>query len=210
MMGLKEWIIPQDRAFFTWLEEAAKNAVDCADALNTLLTQYEGLAERRQNIKDLEHKGDQITHNIFDALGRTFLTPLDREDISALAKALDDVADFIYAATNRLYLYEITKPTPAMKQFSEILQAQTRELYLSFQEIRSPKTRTAALKRGIEVNRLENEADRLLNETVAALFRTSDPIHIMKHKEIYEMLETATDKCEDVADVVSDIARKLG
>lgn len=209
-MGLKEWIIPQDRAFFTWLEEAAKNAVDCADALNTLLSQYEGLAERRQNIKDLEHKGDQITHSIFDALGRTFLTPLDREDISALAKSLDDVADFIYAATNRLYLYEITKPTPPMKKFAEILQAQTRELHLSLQEIRSAKTRGAVLPRGIEVNRLENEADRLLNETVAALFRTSDPIYIMKHKEIYEMLETATDKCEDVADVVSDIVRKLG
>lgn len=209
-MGLKEWIIPQDRAFFDWLEQAATNAVACADGLHELLERYESLAEKRQRIKDLEHKGDQITHEIFDHLGRTFITPIDREDISALAKSFDDVADFIYAATNRLYLYEITKPTLEMKKFVEILQAQTRELASALREVRNPKTITSALKHCIEVNRLENEADRLLNESVAALFRGSDPIHILKLKEILEILETATDRCEDVADVVSDIVRKHG
>ncbi len=209
-MGLKEWIIPQDRVFFNWLEESAKNAQATADALRDLFDNYEALAEKRQLIKDLEHKGDQISHNIFDALGRTFITPLDREDISALAHAFDDVVDFIYAAANRLYLYEITKPTSEMKKFAEILQAQTRELADALSEVRTPRTVASAMKHSIEVNRLENEADRLLNESVAALFRGSDPIQILKLKEIYEMLETATDKCEDVADVVSDIVRKHG
>ena len=207
-MGFKEWIIPQDRVFFDALDSAAANAVATSDALLDLFEHYEGLAERRQTIKDLEHKGDSITHGIFDHLGRTFITPLDREDISSLAKAFDDVVDYIYAASNRLYLYEITKPSVEMRKFAEVLKSQTRELEAGLKEIRSPKTLSGALKHCVEVNRLENEADRLLNETVAALFRGSDPIHILKHKEIYEILETATDKCEDVADVLSDIVRK--
>lgn len=207
-MGLKEWIIPQDRVFFDWLTEAVNNAVACAEALNDLFQNYDGLAERRQHIKDLEHKGDSITHSIFDGIGRSFILPLDREDLSGLAKSLDDVADFIYAASNRLYLYEIRKPTSEMKKFAEILVGQTKELASAMAEIRSPRTFKASIKHAIEVHRLENEADRLLNEAVAGLFRGSDPIHILKHKEIYEILETATDKCEDVADVMSDIVRK--
>lgn len=209
-MALKEWLIPQDRVFFNWFDEAAANCAASADALQDLFANYDSLAERRQKIKDLEHKGDQLTHNLFDALSRSFILPLDREDISSLTKALDDIVDFIYAVANRLYLYEITKPTAPMRKFAEILQAQTRELTSALKEIRSPKTLPAAIKHSIEVHRLENEADRLLNETVAALFRESDPIQIMKLKEVYEMLETATDKCEDAADVVSDIVRKHG
>ena len=209
-LGLKEWLIPQDRAFFDWFDEAAKNCVACADALEDLFKNYDGLAERRQRIKDLEHKGDQITHSIFDALSRSFILPLDREDIAALTKALDDIADFIYAATNRLYLYEISKVSPPMLRFAEILKAQTRELAAATAKMRSPKTIGKLAPHSIEVNRLENEADRLLNEAVAALFRGNDPIPIMKLKEVYEMLETATDKCEDAADVLSDISRKHG
>lgn len=209
-MGLREWVIPQDRVFFNWLEEAANNAVACAKALVDLFEHYEGLAEKRQMVKDLEHKGDQITHSIFEHLGRSFITPIDREDIAALAHAFDDVDDFIYAAANRLYLYEITKPTLEMKRFAAILHAQTQELASGLKEIRSPRTLPAVNKHAIEVNRLENEADRLLNESVAALFRGSDPIQILKQKEIYEILETATDKCEDVADVLADIVRKHG
>lgn len=209
-MGLREWIIPQDRVFFDWLSESGKNSAACAQALFDLFQNYDSLAERRQAIKDLEHKGDSITHNIFEGLGRSFILPLDREDISALASKLDDIADFIYAASNRLYLYEIRKVTPEMRKFAEILVAQTKELVNAIQEIRSPKSFQATVKHAIEVHRLENEADRLLNEAVAALFRGSDPIHIMKHKEIFEILETATDKCEDAADVLSDIVRKHG
>lgn len=207
-MGIKEWIIPQDKAYFDLFEQAAGNAAACAEALRDLFENYGGLAERRQKIKDLEHEGDKITHTIFDMLSRTFIMPLDREDIGELAKRLDDVADFVYAASNRLYLYEITKPTPEMKRFIHILLLQLKEIQQALSKIRSPKTMQDAIPHTIEVHRLENEADRLLNETVAGLFRGSDPIHILKHKEIYEMLETATDNCEDVADVISDVIRK--
>lgn len=207
-MGFREWIIPQDKAFFAWLDEVAANAVDCANELAALFNDYGRLAEHRQKVKDLEHKGDQLSHTIFDALTRSFITPIDREDLSALTHAFDDIVDHIHAATNRLFLYEVKNPTPAMKRMTEILQAQTKELQSALVEIQSPRTRKAALKHSIEVNRLENEADTVLNESVAELFKTSDAIRIMRHKEVLEMLETATDKCEDVADVLADIARK--
>lgn len=209
-MGLKEWIVPQDRAFFRWLDEAASNAHACALALQELLTHFGDIAARRQQVKDLEHKGDSISHEIFDALSRTFVTPLDREDIGALTKSFDDIVDFMYAAVNRIHLYGISQPTDAMRRLADLLVAQTQELAAALQEIRSPRTRQKVLARAIEINRLENQADRLLNESVADLFRGTDPIHIMKHKEVLEMLETATDKCEDVADVLSDIVRKQG
>jgi len=209
-MGLKEWIIPQDKVFFDWLTKAAENNVAIAQALADLFTSYDGLEERRQAIKELEHKGDAITHDIFEGLGRTFILPLDREDISGLANALDDVADFVYAVSNRTVLYGITKVTPEMQKFAEILVLQTKEIAAAMSELRNPRTMAATVKHSIEVHRLENVADRLLNEAVAGLFRGTDPIHIMKHKEIYEILETATDKCEDAADVLSDIVRKQG
>jgi uncharacterized protein len=209
-MGLKEWIIPQDKIFYDKFEEAAANAEDCAKALLELFQNYTNLAEKRQRIKDLEHKGDSITHAIFDMLGSTFILPLDREDISHLAKSMDDIADFVYAASNRLFLYEIKTPTPEMVRFTQILLQQIAQLRGALTKLRSSSTLRKALEHNIEVHRLENEADRLLNEAVATLFRAGDPIHILKHKEIYEMLETATDKCEDVADVISDIVRKQG
>ena len=207
-MGFKEWIVPQDRAFFNWIDEAIQNADATAEGLVQLLKNYQDLAARRQAIKDLEHRGDKITHSLFDALSRSFITPIDREVIAALAKGIDDITDYIYAATNRLYLYEITKPTPEMVKFAELIKLQTAELVAALHEIRKPKTRATALRHAIEVHRLENEADRLLNEGVAALFRGSDPIHILKHKEILEILERGTDLCEDVADVISDVVRK--
>src|SRR5687767_11525629 len=113
-MGLKEWIIPQDKVFFNWLEEAANNNIAIAQALSDLFNSVDRREERRQAIKDLEHKGDSITHSIFEGLGRSFILPLDREDLSGLAKALDDIADFVYAASNRLVLYGIDKVTPGM------------------------------------------------------------------------------------------------
>lgn len=209
-MGLRQWIMPRDRVFFDALQAAADNTVAAVEELLELFAHYEGLAERRQTIKDLEHKGDQITHRLFSNLSRRSIRPFMRADVGGLAKAFDDVVDSVYAATNRLYLYEITKPTVEMTKFAELLRAQARELQAGLRETRNEKTVDRALKHCIEVNRLEAEADRLFNETVAALFRAPDPIHILKHKEIYEILETATDRCEDVADVLSDIVYKHG
>lgn len=208
-MGLKDWIIPRDRVFFDALNAAAVNTVAASEALVDLFAHYGGLAERRQTLKDLEHKGDQITHALFDHLGRGSIRPLAREDVAALAKSFDDVVDAMYATVNHLYLYRITKPTVEMGKFAQIIRAQTRELETGLRDVRSAKTLPAVLNHCIEVNRLEAEADRLRNDTIAALFRGTDAIAILKHKDIYELLEGAADRCEDVADGLNYIVQKL-
>ncbi len=203
-MGLKELLIPQEKIFFELLEQESKNVLAGALALDDLVQNFDQLVDKRNKIKDIEHQGDNIVHSIYDRLIKTFITPIDREDISKLASLYDDVLDYIYAAVNRLYLYEISSPTEPMRKFTELVVKSVREIdfaFASIQKIKAPEVES----RIIEVDRLENEADVVLNEAVAALFKTNDAITIIKLKEIYELMETITDKCEDVVQVIRDI-----
>jgi uncharacterized protein len=203
-LGLKELLIPQEKIFFQLLEQESKNVLAGALALDDLVQNFDQLADKRNTIKDIEHQGDNIVHSIYDRLIKTFITPIDREDISKLASLYDDVLDYIYAAVNRLYLYEISSPTEPMRKFTELVVKSVREIdfaFASIQKIKAPEVES----RIIEVDRLENEADVVLNEAVAALFKTNDAITIIKLKEIYELMETITDKCEDVVQVIRDI-----
>ncbi len=150
------------------------------------------------------HDGDNIVHSIWDHLVKTFITPIDREDISKLASLYDDVLDYIEAVANRLYLYEIRSPTEPMRRFTDIVVKSVQEIDFAFASIQKIKAGEVE-SRIIEVDRLENEADVVLNESVAALFKTNDAIAIIKLKEIYELMETITDKCEDVVQVIRDI-----
>ena len=203
-LGLKELLIPQEKIFFELLEQESKNVLAGALALDDLVQNFDQLADKRNKIKDIEHQGDNIVHSIYDRLIKTFITPIDREDISKLASLYDDVLDYIYAAVNRLYLYEISSPTEPMRKFTELVVKSVREIdfaFASIQKIKAPEVES----RIIEVDRLENEADVVLNEAVAALFKTNDAITIIKLKEIYELMETITDKCEDVVQVIRDI-----
>ena len=203
-LGLKELLIPQEKIFFELLEQESKNVLAGALALDDLVQNFDQLADKRNTIKDIEHQGDNIVHSIYDRLIKTFITPIDREDISKLASLYDDVLDYIYAAVNRLYLYEISSPTEPMRKFTELVVKSVREIdfaFASIQKIKAPEVES----RIIEVDRLENEADVVLNEAVAALFKTNDAITIIKLKEIYELMETITDKCEDVVQVIRDI-----
>ncbi len=203
-LGLKELLIPQEKIFFELLEQESKNVLAGALALDDLVRNFDQLVDKRNKIKDIEHQGDNIVHSIYDRLIKTFITPIDREDISKLASLYDDVLDYIYAAVNRLYLYEISSPTEPMRKFTELVVKSVREIdfaFASIQKIKAPEVES----RIIEVDRLENEADVVLNEAVAALFKTNDAITIIKLKEIYELMETITDKCEDVVQVIRDI-----
>jgi uncharacterized protein len=203
-MGLREILIPQEKIFFQLLEQESKNVLAGARALNDLIQNFDQLPQMRNNIKDIEHAGDDIVHSIYDHLVKTFITPIDREDISKLASLYDDVLDYIYAATNRLYLYEIRSPTDPMKKLTDLVLKSVQEIdfaFASIHKIKAPEMES----RIIEVDRLENEADVVLNESVAALFKTNDAITIIKLKEIYELMETITDKCEDVVQVIRDI-----
>ncbi len=206
-MGLREWIIPQDKAFFDVLEKESANVVEAAKELEETVKNFDAINERRKRMKDLEHRGDEIVHEIYERINRSFITPIDREDITKLASLYDDVLDFMYAVVNRLVLYEIKSPTVPMVKFAEIVRSSVENIHQAFLFMRKLDKKEIDVK-CIEVDRLENEADSLLNESVAELFKEKDIVTILKLKEIYEYLETVTDKCEDVSFVLRDVIIK--
>ncbi|MFQ6134992.1 MAG: DUF47 domain-containing protein, partial [Nitrososphaerales archaeon] len=203
----KEWIIPQDKAFFSLLEEQSLLVLDGAKMLRELLHNYKEVDVKRNQIKDIEHKGDEVVHKIQDKLSRTFITPIDREDIDRLSSLYDDVLDFTYTIINKLYFYGIEEITPPMTLFGEVILKSVTELNISFRNMRS-LNREEIDRRSVEVHFLENEADELLNKSVAELFKQKDVVAIIKYKEIYEDLERLTDVCEDVSNLLRDIVLK--
>src|SRR6267143_3556102 len=138
-LGLKELLIPQEKIFFELLEQESKNVLAGALALNDLVKNFDQLADKRNQIKDIEHQGDEIVHSIYDRLVKTFITPIDREDISKLASLYDDVLDYTYAAVNRLFLYEIDSPTEPMRRFADLVLRSVREIDFAFASIQKIK-----------------------------------------------------------------------
>lgn len=205
-MGIKEWVVPQDKIFYDLFDRLASvvvlasyRLVDLADKpaeMKTIVTQ----------IKNLEHEGDKISHEIYEQLNSTFITPLEPEEISHLASALDDVLDFIDGTARKLSNYGIAEMDVHMIELAKLIQLSVTELEAAVKCIRSMKEPRAIEDRCIEVNRLENLADDVLAHAITDLFKSQDAVHIIKFKDIYEYLETATDKCEDAANVLSDIA----
>lgn len=206
-MGFKEWIIPQDKAFFDLLSEESANVLEGSKKLEEAVRSFDRMEERRKEFKEIEHKGDEIVHQIYERVNRSFITPIDQEDLTKLASLYDDVLDYMYAVMNRLILYEIAGPTESMMRFAGIVRASVEEIHQAFISMRK-LDKTEIDKRCIEVDRLENEADALLNDAVASLFKSPDVISILKLKEIYEHLETVTDRCEDLSFVLRDILIK--
>ncbi len=205
-MGLRELLIPQDKVFFDLFEKQAAVVKEAAWQLVALTEDFTNVKEKRHAIELLEHKGDQITHDIYNQLNRTFITPLDPEEISRLASALDEVLDFIDGATEKMYYYGIDATDSHMIELAKLIHMSSVEIEGAVRGIRSIKDPRYVEERCIEVNRLENLADDVLAHAVTELFKTTDAIAIIKFKDIYEHLETATDYCEDVANVLSDIA----
>lgn len=205
-MGLRELLIPQDKIFFDLFEQQARIVKEAAGKLVDLTEDFTSVKEKRQGIEQLEHQGDHVTHSIYEQLNRTFITPLDPEEISRLASTLDEVLDYIDGATEKMFLYGIETTDAHMIELSKLIHMQTAELESAIRGIRSIKDPKYIEERCIEVNRLENLADDVLAHAVTDLFRTQHAITIIKLKDIYEHLETATDYCEDVANVLSDIA----
>ena len=205
-MGLRELLIPHDKIFFDLFEKQAGVMKEAAWQLVALTEDFTNVKEKRHEIEKLEHKGDQITHDIYDQLNRTFITPLDPEEISHLASALDEVLDYIDGATEKMYYYNIGATDAHMIELAKLIHMSTSEIESAVKGIRSIKDPRYIEERCIEVNRLENLADDVLAHAVTDLFKTNDAITIIKLKDIYEHLETATDYCEDVANVLSDIA----
>jgi len=205
-VGIKEWVIPQDKVFFDLFDEMAATVVTAADLLVEFVENFENVKEQCYRMKHIEHQGDEITHQIYEHLNRTFITPLEPEEISRLASALDDILDYIDGTVQQMYGYGITETDESMVELAKLIQLSVIEIEKAVNSIRSISDPSLIEERCIEVNRLENIADNVLGRAIMDLFKTEDAITIIKLKDIYENLEIATDKCEDVANVLSDIA----
>jgi predicted phosphate transport protein (TIGR00153 family) len=199
-------LIPREGKFFDLFEQQAATIVAAAGVLEELVLDYPNAKEKVQRIRDLEHQGDTLTHEVVKKLNTTFITPIDREDIYALASRLDDILDLIDAVADRLLLYRVSKPTPGSVDMAKII-VKTAEA--TDRAVRCLRTLSPYYhKHAVEVNRLENEADRLLRDLLAGLFDGTDPVEIIKWKELYETMEAVTDRCEDVVNVIEGITLK--
>ena len=199
-------LIPRDGKFYDLFNEQAKNIYQAAQELVILFRDFKDVEKRVAEIKVAEHKGDQITRSVMTKLNQTFITPFDREDIHALSSALDDVMDLVDAAASRLITYKVKFVTPGALQLAEVILRGAEILVKAISELKRPQT---ILKYCEQLNQIEEESDRIKGECIARLFEDSTlPVEIIKWKEIYEVLEAATDKCEDVSDVLAAVALK--
>jgi uncharacterized protein len=205
-MGLRELLIPQDKVFFDLFEQQVATVTESANQLVALTENFTNVKEKRHAIELLEHQGDQITHDIYEQLNKTFITPIDPEEISGLASALDDILDYIDGSAEMMLYYGIESTDTHIIELAKLIQLSVVEIEGAVKGIRALSNPKYIEARCIEVNRLENLADDVLAHALMDLFKTNDAITIIKYKDIYEHLESATDYCEDVANVLSDIA----
>jgi predicted phosphate transport protein (TIGR00153 family) len=201
--------IPREEKFFELFQDSAQNMVKAAHRLKELIFTWERVEERVAEITELEHQGDTITHDIIARVHRTFVTPFDREDIVQLAQSLDDVIDFIHAASDSMLLYKVDRPGKRAQELADIIVQATEEVEKVIPQLRKRIILSQVLKRCVEINRLENVADRVYRSAMAELFGDSpDMAKIIKWREIYSHMESATDRCEDVANVLEGVALK--
>ena len=172
-----------------------------------MISEYNSFGVAIKRMHALEHEGDEIVHKIFRRLNKSFITPIDQEDISKLTSLYDDLLDYIDATANKIFLFKISEPDSVIKDFADIIVQQVREVNAALKQIRKIRQEEIEKKFKI-VHKLENEADDLCDSSIAKLFKEKDPIKIMIMKEIYEFLEEITDKCEDVCLVIQDIVMK--
>ena len=202
-------LIPREKKFFAFFEQGTQNAVKIAQQLKDMVYIWENVKERVGVINDLEHQGDAITHQIFEQLHRSIITPFDREDIAMLAHSLDDVTDFIHAAADAMLLYKVERPTHRAKELVDIVVQAVVEVERAVSEIHDRIGRKQLLKRCVEINRLENMGDSVYRSAMAELFDDSgDFAGLIKWREIYKHMESVIDRCEDIANILEGVAIK--
>ncbi len=206
-MGLR--LIPREEKFFDMFVQQAENVLEGASQLKALLENYTNFEQQRLLIEKTESNGDEIAHRIIEKLNTTFITPMDREDIHALTSALDDILDLINATAQRLHLYHVHEITPEACKLANIIFRASEETLALIRDLDKMNKPKQMKERWIEVNRLENEGDAVSRTAIAALFENeTNPIEVIKWKELYEHLETAIDKCEDAVNIVEAVCLK--
>jgi predicted phosphate transport protein (TIGR00153 family) len=198
--------LPRETSFFDFFEQHAGMTVEGTKEFLSMVTTGANIATKCRRISDIEHETDTITHRCVEALHKTFITPIDRESIHTLITRMDDVMDYVEAAAERVELYELTSMTADARDLADVLHRSALQVEAAIRGLRTLKEPQATLKLCIDINRLENEADAILRRSVARLFKEEkDPIVVIKWKEIYENLESATDRCEDVANIIEGV-----
>ncbi len=200
------WFVPREAKFFDMFRETSGHIVDAAKELIVLTNDLSTVETQAKKIKDLEHKADAVTHKAVESLHQTFITPLDRDEIYRLITNMDDILDFIDAASQRFLMYDIRRVTPEVKELAQIIVKCAEDVRVAVAGLEDMKNAPEILKRCVELNRLENEADHVMRVGMGKLFRNDlDFKELIKLKEIYEMLESVTDRCEDVANIIESI-----
>ena len=203
------WFLPKTENFTALFEKSSANIVEGVTLFRALAGDLTSVETGIEKLKDLEHEGDRITHETLDKLNTTFITPFDREDIHTLATRLDDILDATDAAGQRLVVYRITEVPPEFLTLADLLVESAKEVQTAVLALPNRKKREEAIASCVEINRLENEADVVLREALADLFHNAhDAIEVVKLKDLFSFLEDATDRCEDVANVIETIIMK--
>ncbi len=206
-----QYFIPKDKNFFPLFEQASNNLINMAEVLNKAVNtkNVDDRLELFKEIETMEHIGDDITHQIYLELSKNFITPFDREDIHQLASAIDDVADYIYGSANRMHLYNVDHITEPIQKLAELILQAVTDLDKAVRELRNLKNIRAIADSCVRINSIENQADYVFDKAVGDLFTyEKDAVQLIKYKEVLAALETATDMCEDAANVLESILVK--
>lgn len=203
-------LVPKSNNFFKLFVQSSNNLVEISKVLSEMINSSNHQRhEMQKKIADLEHVGDDITHQIFTELSTNFITPFDREDISYLASSLDDIVDYIHGTAKRLDTYKVEESTAAMKKLCEIIEHSAKEIHVAVSNMKDMNNAIRIREAIVRINSLENHADDVFDTAIADLFENEkDAVKIIKIKEILSNMETATDKCEDVANVIETIMVK--
>lgn len=202
---------PKDKIFYSLFETVTENNVQMGARLKELVhtNDSEERAKIVSYLEEMEHKNDEITHQIFTELGKNFITPFDREDIHALASALDDIADYIYASAKKMNFYHVNSTERGFQEMAEIINQSIKAVQDAVNELRSLKNVTGIIANVVRINSLENQADDAYDRSIEHLFATeNDAKEVIKKREIYQVMEVVTDKCEDAANVIESIIVK--
>ncbi len=203
--------LPKDRIFFELFENVALELVKMGEKLKTMVNEpdFDKRAQLVQELEDMEHVNDDLTHNIFTELGKNFITPFDREDIHYLASALDDIADYIYSSAKKIHFYRVNPNDMGIQKMAELIAVGCVQVQKAVTELRNMKNMRQITDALVSINSIENQADDIFDMSIERLFATEpDAKEVIKKREIYQVLEIVTDKCEDAANVIESIIVK--
>lgn len=203
--------MPKNKIFYELFEKVADNAAKMGSLLRDIVAEpdFDKRASLIMQVEDLEHANDELTHNVFTELGRNFITPFDREDIHYLATSLDDIADYIYAAAKKINFYRVNPNDTGLQKFAELIEQGAQQVKIAVTELRDMKNMRNITEALVKINSIENQADDVFDFSIEKLFATEDDAkEVIKKREIYQVMEIVTDKCEDASNVIESIIIK--